>query len=181
MKVVISALAFSVAGFIIWCQDSTLTDPSGTMPSIDRRLSRNVPGNIIEPLHTLFLNQVLHEPGNNYNSFVQTSGTVAYQATVVPLDPIPPNPQYAVRLNLTATAEARPYQLNEPVWHVAGTSDDVVPIPESGSAFLTKRYQLEGRNDGMLLNVRIRITLASVELSSMWLELPPTGHGADGD
>ena len=185
MKRAVSILAIAVAAFIIGCQDSTLTDPTGKMPSIEGRLSRNGPGNIIEPVNTLFLNQVLHEPGNAFNSFVQISGTVAYQATVVALDPVPPNPQYAVRLNLTSDAEVRPYQPGGPpmlpVWHVSGTSDDMVPIPDSGAAFLIKRYQIEGRSDHLLLNVRFRITLASIELSSMWLELSPTGHGADGD
>ena len=185
MKRAASILAFAVAGFIIGCQDNTLTDPTGAIPTSHGRLNRNGPGNIILPMPSLPLNAILHEPGNTFNSFVQISGAVTYQATVVPLDPPPPNPQYAVSLSLTTDAEVRPYQPGgpsmQPVWHVSGTSDNWTPIPEDGIAFLTKRYQIDGRSDHILLNVRFRITLVSIELSSMWLELPPPGHGADGD
>ncbi len=185
MKHVASSLAILVAAFIVGCQDNTLTDPTSNMQSSDGRLSGSVSGDIIAPTNTLALNAVLHVPGNVYNSFVQISGTVTYQATVIPLDPIPPNPQYAVRLNLTANAEVRPNEpsvtVMSPVWYVSGTSDDWVPIPESGAAFLTKRSQIDGRSDGMLLNLRFRITLASVELSSMWLELPRVSPAANID
>ena len=159
--------------------------PSGPKPSSDGQLFNDVPGNIGLPIPTLPLNAILLEPGHLYNSFVEIIGTVAFHATVVPLDPAPPNPQYAVRLNLIADAEVTPYRPGGPqmlpVWHVSGTSDDGVPVPESGTAFLTKRYQIEGRDDGMLLNLKFQVTLASVELNSMWLELPRTGHLADND
>lgn len=185
MKRTMFVLSFLAAVLIVGCQDSTLTDPTGNMPSNDNPLSRNVPGNIILPIRTLPLNGILNEPGSVYNSLMEITGSVAYQATVVALDPIPPNPQYAVRLNLIVNAEVRPYQISVPpllpVWHVSGTSDDWVPIPESGTAFLTKSYKVEGRIDGMLLKLKFQITLTSVELSSMWLELPRVLRAADLD
>jgi len=185
MKRAASILAVVVATVLIGCQDNSITDPTSNMPSNDNPLSRSVPENIILPIRTIPLNAILHEPGSVYNSFVEITGSVAYQATLHPLDPIPPSPQYALRLNLTANAEVRPYHPSVPpmlpVWHVSGTSDDWVPIPESGAAFLTKRCQIEGRSDGMLLNLRFRITLTSVELNSMWLELPRVSRGANLD
>ena len=179
MKRTASILTILIAAFIVGCQGNNITDPITATASEAQRLSKAHPAN------TLPLNAVLREPGNVVNSFVENIGTVAFTATVVPLDPIPPNPQYAVRLNLTAGAEVRPYQVSVPpllpVWYVSGTSDDWVPIPESGATSLTKRYQIEGRSDRMILNVRFRITLTSVEVSSMWLELPRTGRAADID
>jgi hypothetical protein len=175
MKSTIFALSLLVAALIVGCQDSTITDPITATASEGTQLSKT------QPVHTLSLNAVLREPGNILNSFVEINGAVAYQATVVALDPIPPNPQYAVRLNVTADAVLRPYNSNGPVWSISGSSEDWASIPESGIAFLTRRYQIEGRSDGMLLNLKFRITLSSVELNSMWLELPRVLRAADLD
>jgi hypothetical protein len=166
MKRTASILAILSATFILGCQENTITDPIAAVGSADRQLSKAQPGN------SLILEAVLLEPGNFINSFIVVTGQVGYTATVVALDPVPPNPQYAVRLTLTADALLRPYYSNYPVWSISGASEDWVMIPDSGTTSLTKRYRIEGRNDGLWLNLRFRITLASVELSNMWLELP---------
>lgn len=166
MKQTASILAILVTSLIMGCQDGSITDPIAMTASEDPRLSKT------QPVKTLVLNAVLREPGNVFNSLVELAGQVGYTATVVLLDPIPPNSQYAVRLNLTADAVLRPYNSNGPVWSISGSSEEWATIPESGSTFLTKRYQIEGRDDGMRLNLRFRITLTSVEINGMWLELP---------
>jgi hypothetical protein len=175
MKGTASILAAMVATVLVGCQENSIMDPIAMTASESPQLSKT------QPVKTIALNAVLREPGNLVNSFVEVAGQVGYIATVVPLDPIPPNSQYAVRLNLTADALLRPYNSNGPVWSISGSSEDWAAIPESGTAFLTRRYQIEGRNDGMLLNLRFRMTLTSVELSSMWLELPRVLRAADLD
>ncbi|HCV44007.1 MAG TPA: hypothetical protein DGH68_11025 [Bacteroidetes bacterium] len=166
MKRTASILAILVAAFTIGCQDNTITDPIAATVLEDPLLSK------AQPAKPIALNAVLREPGNVVNSFVEVAGQIGYIATIVPLDPIPPNSQYAVRLNLTADALLRPHNSNGPVWSISGSSEEWGAIPESGTVFLTKRYRIEGRNDGMSLNLKFRITLTSVELNSMWLELP---------
>jgi len=173
MKHAASILAILSATFILGCQENNITDPVMAAPSEGLQLSKTQPAN------SLSLDTMLREPGNIVNSYIVVTGQVGYTATVVALDPIPPNPQYAVRLTLTTDALLRPYDSNNPVWSISGASEDWAMIPESGTTSLTKRYRLEGRNDGMCLNLRFRITLASVELSSMWLEPPHTARAED--
>jgi hypothetical protein len=166
-------LAIAVATFIMGCQDDSITNPIATTASESPQLLKP------QPEKTVVLNAILREPGNFFNSFVEVAGHVGYTATVVPLDPIPPNSQYAVRLNLTADVLLRPHNSNGPVWNISGSSDEWAAIPESGTAFLTKRYRIEGRSDGMFLSMKFRITLTSVELNSMWLELPRVSAAAN--
>jgi hypothetical protein len=179
MKRTASILAAVVATVLVGCQENSITDPVSVGASEALQLSKT------QPVNSLALHAILHQPGNVHNSFVEITGVVAYQTSVVPLDPIPPNPQYAVRLHLTANAEVRPYEPTVPpmlpVWHVSETSEDWVPIPESGATFVTKGYQIAGRIDGMLLKVKLQVTLTGVELSSMWLELPRVGRAEDLD
>jgi hypothetical protein len=166
MKGTASILAAIVATVLAGCQENSIIDPIAMTASESPQPSKT------QPVKTITLNAVLREPGNVVNSFVEVAGQVGYIATVVPLDPIPPNFQYAVRLNLTGDAVLRPYNSNGPVWSISGSSEEWGTIPESGTVFLTKRYRIEGRNDRMSLNLKFRITLTSIELNSMWLELP---------
>lgn len=175
MRRTASILAAMVVTVLVGCQENSITDPIAVTASDGPQLSKT------QPASTLDLNAVLREPGNVVNSFIEVTGQVVYTTTLVPLDPIPPNPQYAIRLNMTTDARLMPANSNGPVWSISGSSEDWAAIPESGTTFLTKRYQIEGRSDGMNLNLRFRITLASVELSSMWLELPRVLRAADLD
>ncbi len=175
MKRTTSILAAVVATVLVGCQENSITDPVAVGASETLQLSKT------QPVNSLALNAILHEPGHLHNSFVEIAGAAAYQATVVPLDPIPPNPQYAIRLNLTSDATLRPYNSNGPVWSISGSSEEWAAMPEGGAAFVTRRYQIEGRSDGMLLTLKFRVTLTSVELNGMWLELPRTEHPEDLD
>jgi hypothetical protein len=133
MKHAGSILAIAVAAFIVGCQENSIIDPINAGSLRDTQLPK------AQQVNSLPLNAILHVPGNVHNSFVEIIGTVAYQATAVPLDPIPPNPQYAVRLNLIVNAKMRPYEPSVPlmshVWYVSGTLDDWVPISEGAQRF----------------------------------------------
>jgi len=169
-----SLLAGAVAALMVGCQDGSIMDPTAAASSNEVLLSKP------QPLNAVALTAVMREPGNAFNGFVAVAGAAEYQMTVTPLDPIPPNPQHAVQLRLNVQADVRPYEEgvapppSGSVWRVSGSSEHVVPIPDNGAAFLTKLYRVQGRSDGMLLNVRFRITLTGVELSGMWLE-PASG------
>lgn len=178
MKTTMLVLNLLATILIVGCQDNSITDPITAAASEGQQLSKP------QPVNSLALHAIVREPGNDLNSFVEITGVVAYQTILVPLDPIPPNPQFAVILTLNADAEVRSYNPRvpfSPVWHVLGSSTEWVPVPESGNAFVTKSYKINGRSDGMLLKVKFQVTLTSVELSSMWLELPRVGRVEDLD
>ena len=170
MKNTMLGLALTVAGVLYGCQKSGFTNPD------DGAFYRNVTDKTMSEsgssaVNALVIEGILHEPGIVHNSFVMVSGSAAYQATR-----IPPNPQEAILLRLTVSAELRPYPLILPPFPipqtVSGTWEDLVHIPESGTAYVTKRLLIHGRNDGMILALEFQITLSGVESSGMWLELP---------
>lgn len=119
----------------------------------------------------LLLNSVLREPGRVFNSLVEVEGFISYTATIVPLDPIPPNPQYAVILEQESLARLRPWGQSVPVWTASGSSEDWIPIPDEGEAFWRRQFRVVGRTDGLLLNLQLRITTRSIDVDRMWLEL----------
>lgn len=172
MKRTASLLVLLVAGFVVGCQDGSITDPATRAVSDGTRFSKTQPANTV-PLAAL-----LREPGTVFNSLVEVVGALQYRLTVIPLDPIPPNPQFAVQLHIDATAELRPYEPGVPppstesVWVASGSSDDLLPIPESGAVVITRRYRVQGRSDAVLLAMSLRVTITGIEVTRIWLELP---------
>lgn len=175
MKHAACILALVVAAFVVGCQDNSITNPITGKSSAERHFSKaNSAG-------TIPLNGVLREPGG-FNSFTQITGQVVYTTTLIPRDPIPPNPQWAVLVTLAVDAELRPFGLEDPVWHVSNFSRDELAVSEDdGTMFLEKNYRIEGRNDGVSLHLQFYVTETNVSLVRMWLAQSKVAHSSDGN
>jgi hypothetical protein len=74
-----------------------------------------------------------------------------------------------------------PFGYENPVWYVSGSSNDDVATIKDGAASFEKAYRVTGRNDGISLKVRFRISATSVEVERMWLEQPRDVSVANGE
>lgn len=167
MKLAMFCATLFAAVLAAGCQDNTMTGPAESVVSPASPLGRDITTN------TLSINTVLREPGAAFNSFVAVSGQVQYTTQLVPLDPAPPNPQFAVAVELNIQMDLAPYESNGPVWGVLASSEDWVPFSDDAdhSLSLTKRYTIEGRSDDATLNIRFIVNEASVSVDRMWLEV----------
>ena len=173
MKQFTSALPVFFVALIIGCSEdnSSLNSPTDSMVSESRIAKSVVPRQIR-------LNLLLRTPGE-FNSFTEVTGVVEYATTIIPRDPIPPNPQFSIQIDLHLNAELRPNGFTEPVWRISGsTRDDVVPTNDDGrTGYLTKRYFVSGLNKWLCLS--FTFTAANIELSRSWLELPKVVRDSD--
>jgi hypothetical protein len=127
------------------------------------------------------LNTQLVEPGPFHNSITDVSGYIDYTTTMLPLDPVPPFPQFAIRVELSVHAELHPFGYENPVWYVSGSSNDDVATISDGAVSFEKTYRVTGRNDGISLKVRFRVSATSVEVERLWLELRRDVSVANGE
>ena len=95
------------------------------------------------------------------------------------VDPIPPNPQYAVTLNLTFSAELTYLctvcgENNEETTagFISSQSSDTVTLTENNSYILEKSYLIQGREDGMVIMFRFLVTTEDINLTEVFLVLP---------
>jgi hypothetical protein len=156
-----------VAVFVGACRDNGITVPVDTPEPAIGQLPKTKSG-------ILSLGTIVRCPGVSFNCFIRISGEISYAATLMPLDPEPPNPQFAVELTTLTNAKLAPFESSTSQWFVSGSlENDLVPIPYySGEALLHKRFPVKGRDDGLMLCVKIRITTTTVALGEIWLELP---------
>jgi len=167
-----SFLAIAIAVFIIGCNESSnITNPTGSS-AVSEKVTKPIGHEQIP------LDLILHVPGA-FNSFIQVTGSVEYTITIVPRDPIPPNPQFSLLTDLTLDAKMRPYGYQEPVWYAAAsTRDDVLPTGADGeTGYLTKSYYISGLN--RWLHLSFTLTVTNVELSGSWLESPKVDRERD--
>jgi hypothetical protein len=166
MKRFACVLPILLASFIVGCDDggNVMNAPANGVAS-EKQFAKPA------ACRRILLNRILRVPGE-FNSFIEVNGFVEYVMTIVPRDPIPPNPQFSILIEMLLNAELRPYEFTEPVWHVAAsTNDDVVPTGDGGATgYLTKRYFVSGLNRWLCLS--FTLTETSVELSRSWMELP---------
>jgi hypothetical protein len=171
MKSAILVLAIAVAAFFSGCQgNNDILGPSSTEASQRAALAKQ------DRHERIPLVGLLHVPGQ-YNEFVELDGFAEYDAIVLLRDPIPPNPQFTVLIDLLVNANLRPWGSNGPVWDFSGTSlNEVAPI-DSETAFLTTRYWVAGLDMWFVLT--LRLTQTCVEIEQMRLELPKVIRATD--
>src|SRR5690606_22680921 len=106
------------------------------------------------------------------------NGEIQYQHVLQFLDPIPPNPQYVVSLDLSGSANftylctvCTPQSDDELVGAISVETHDKVYVPETGNYNLVRSYEILGRNDGMVLKCSFHVTSEGIGLNTMWLEL----------
>ena len=128
---------------------------------------------------SITLERMLTDPYPIMNSFYIVNGEIQYQYTVQLLDPIPPNPQYVVSLNLTFSAELTYLctvcgENNEETTagFISSQSSDTVTLTENNSYILEKSYLIQGREDGMVIMFRFLVTTEDISLTEVFLVLP---------
>lgn len=173
-KLFLTIVTFSIL-FVIGCQENSITDPITVEPT--NKVQQT------DPSHkgTITLERMLTDPYPAMNSYYIVNGEIQYQHTVQLLDPIPPNPQYVVSLNLSVTAGLTYLctvcgDNNDEGFdgYIETETDDTFLLPENGIFYLVKTFSIQGRDDDMVLKCRFLVTMDSVELNEMWLELPET-------
>ncbi len=79
----------------------------------------------------------------------------------------------SVSIHLSASGEVLSSTNNENPWSFVGESDEIVCVGTSGAMF-ENAYSLEGRQDGVMLHVRLLVEQNNtITLDHMWLESHP--------
>jgi len=65
----------------------------------------------------------------------------------------------------------QPLSDDGPVGTVSIQSYDEIFLPYEGNVLFTKSFSIQGRSDGMKLNLRFLVTESGIELNAMWLAL----------
>jgi len=169
-NLILTFVAFSVL-LLIGCQENSITNPIQ-----DKGLQKN--DNPSVTTGTILLEGMLQDPHPVMNSYYIINGDVQYQHTLEFLDPIPPNPQSIVSLNLSVTANftylctvCTPHSDNVSVGTITIETNDNFYVSEEGIYMLEKTFPIQGRDDGMALKCRFMVTTDGIGLNEMWLEL----------
>ncbi len=163
LSVVFSAL------LIIGCQENSIVDPNAGPAN----KTANSPTS-----GTIQLKASLDNPYPVFNSYFSIDGEVSYEINVVDRDPIPPNSQQVITLKLNVDAELNsictvcsPLQNQTPAGLVSAETDDVFNETDDGGFRITKTFQIQKRDDGMLLKCSFFVTANEIILDAVWLEL----------
>jgi len=173
-KLFLTLVTFSIL-FVIGCQENSITDPLTVEPT--NKVQQTDPSN----QGTITLDAMLTNPYPVMNSYFIINGVIEYEHTLFYLDPIPPNPQHVVSLNLSVTAGITdfctvcdPQTSDFSAGTISNESNDEIAISlwEDEIILLEKSFPIQGRDDGMVLVCKFFITGNSIGLDEMWLVLP---------
>jgi hypothetical protein len=174
-KLFLTLVTFSLL-FVIGCQENSITDPITVEPT--NKVQQT------DPSHqgTITLERMLRDPYPVMNSYFIINGEIEYEYTKVYLDPIPPAPQFYISLQLSVSADltyfctvCSPPNEETSAGSISNESDDEIYLSDTGEYLLEKSFQIQGREDGMVLVCRFLVTTNGVGLNEMWLVLPE-GH-----
>jgi hypothetical protein len=161
---------------LIGCQENSITDPVSVDPvnKTQNLSSTDTQGRF--PLEGRLIN-----PGDGLNQYFAIEGSIDYIHELVPLDPIPPAPQFFVSLKLNVNAELRdPLSPTDPIWTISDRTEDMIYVSEEGIYLLYKTFSVLGREDGLALVCRFLVTTDGVGLSEMWLVVPEGNSNQGG-
>ena len=162
---------------LVGCKESTLTDP---LQDLELQKIKN---NHDPSVHTgtILLDRMFRDPYPVMNSFYIIKGQIQYQHSVRILDPIPPNYQFLISLDLSVVANfsdfctvCEPKTISPSVGTISVATNDIIYIPENGKYMLAKKFPIQGREDEMFLVCRFLVTIDGVVLNAMWLSLAYT-------
>jgi hypothetical protein len=175
-KLFLTLVTFSIL-FVVGCQENSITDPLTVEPT--NKVQQPDPSN----QGTITLERMLTDPYPVMNSYFLLNGAIDYEHTLLYLDPIPPNGQYVVSLNLSVTADltyfctvCSPPNADTLAGSISYESNDEIflSVWEDDIFLLEKSFPIQGREDGMVLRCNFHVTTNGIELNEMWLELPAT-------
>jgi hypothetical protein len=172
---IMKKLFFSIVSFflllVVGCQDNSITDPivtesNGTSSKTSRDInSGNFP-----------LEGILVAPGMT-NNYFSISGRIDYTHQLFYLDPIPPAPQFLVKLHFDVSAVITDlnYRAGK-TWTIKAQSDDNVYVSEEGVNILEKTFPINNRKDQMILKCRFIVTTNGVQLDATSLSFLNADH-----
>ena len=162
-KLFLTTVVFSVL-FIIGCQENSITDP------VTVELTNKVqPG----PTHqgTITLERMLTNPYPVMNSYYMVNGAIEFEHSLEVLNTVPAVQQYSASIKLAISAGLTYLctvcgENNDepPAGFISSQSNDTVTFAENDRYILEKSYQIQGREDGMVLVCRFFITTKDVRL-----------------
>jgi len=161
-NLLLTLVTFSVL-LLIGCQENSIVDPIQ-----DTGLQKNDDPSVKNGsmrLEGLILDRTV--PFTNYLSI---NGAIEYVHELIV--PVSQAPQYYVSLNLNVNAElSNPSTPEVPVWTISEQTEDLLYVSEDGIYLLEKTFQIQGREDGMVLKCRFLVTTDGIGLNQMWLAL----------
>ncbi len=172
MKKLFLSLIFFTALLIVGCQENSITNPVPDSADINKSDASTASGFIK-------LQNSLQSPYQVFNSYFDISGVINYSIEVHQLDPIPPNSQELISLQLSIDAEltnvctvCSPLSNETPAGTISGEINDVINFSDDTQHAVTKTFAIDKRTDGMTLKVSFLVTTSSVTVDYMKLELP---------
>ncbi len=177
-NLLLTLVVFSVL-LLIGCQENSITDPT-QYAEIQKTDDPSFQSG------TIVLEGMLQDPHPVMNSYYIINGDIQYQHTLEFLDPIPPNPQYFVSLDLSLSANftylctvCEPQSDEASVGTVLEETNNNFYVSEDGIYMLEKSFLIQGRQDGMVLVCRFLITTNGIGLNEMWLEVGDDNPGSN--
>jgi len=177
-NLLLTLVTFSVL-LLIGCQENSIVDPIQ-----DTELQKTDDPTVTTG--TMILEGLLNDPHPVMNSFYIISGEIQYQHTLQILDPIPPNPQYMVSLDLSVSANftylctvCEPQTDNATVGTLLISTNDNFYVSEDGIYMLEKTFPIQGREDGMVLKCSFLVTTDGIGLIEMWLVVGGDNSGSN--
>lgn len=170
-KLFFSLVVFSVL-LLVGCQENSITDPNQNSTDVNKNGDSS-------PAGVLKLQRNLQSPYRVFNSYFVISGAIDYQLDIQYLDPIPPNSQQIISLQLSIDAKltnvctvCSPLSNETSAGIISGELSDVINISDDGQHTVSKTFAIRDREDGMVLKCSFFVTTNSVTVDRMWLELP---------
>jgi hypothetical protein len=155
------------------CQDNDITALFTSFDKEQRETSDTIFRGIIR------LDGVLGDPYPVGNSFYRIFGEIEFEMKNIINNPMLITSQRLANIHLITSAEFQynctvcsPSPEDELSGFLSEVSDDRVALAGSSVSLLEKAYTIQGREDGMLLKIRLIVSNSGVELSAMWLALP---------
>jgi hypothetical protein len=159
---------------LVGCKESTLTDP---LQDLEFQKLKNNHDPVVHT-GTILLDRMFRDPYPVMNSFYIIKGQIQYRHSVRMLDPIPPNYQFLISLDLSVVANftdfctvSEPRTISPSVGTISVVTNDIIYIPENGKYMLAKKFPIKGREEEMILVCMFLVTADGVVLNAMWLSL----------
>jgi hypothetical protein len=119
-------------------------------------------------------------PGE-FNAILEVNGFAEYAVAILPRDPIPPNPQFSLLLEMDVRADLLDCESGRRVGEAVGLSRDEFGYDDGDTLTLTKRYRVAQLCGGMWLNIAFRVTKDDVAATAMWLQVPKVVRTDEGN
>ncbi len=169
-KSLFSLVVFSVL-LVVGCRENSITDPIPASADINKTSDSPVMG-------TIQLQGRLENPYPVFNSFFVIDGEINYQITSLNLDPIPPNNQQVITVQLSAYAELNSVctvcmspEAETFAGVISAETSDVINFTDDSNHSFSKTFKVQKNANDMILICSFFISPEGITLNGMRLEL----------